>query len=67
MVYLFFLVVGYLFSLIGITYIVGYMNLLLIGYNFYEYVNFITRRGECWLSVIGIIVLLITIIKGEIK
>ncbi len=67
MVYLFFLVLGYLFSLIGITYIIGYMNLFLIGYNFYEYVNFIIRRGECWLSIVGIIVLFITIIKGEIK
>ena len=67
MVYLFFLIVGYVFSLIGSTYIIGYLNLLLIGYNFSEYVNFIIRRGECWLLVLGLLILFITIIKGEIK
>ena len=65
MVYLFFLVIGYMFSLLGITYIIGYMNLLVIGYKLSEYVNFIIRRGECWLFVVGIIILFITIIKGD--
>ena len=67
MVNLFFLVLGYLLTLLGSTYIIGYLNLLQIGYNFYEYVNFIIRRFECYTFLIGIIILLTTIIlnKGD--
>lgn len=67
MVNLFFLVLGYLLTILGSTYIIGYLNLLQIGYNLGDYVNFIIRRFECYTFLIGLIILLVTILlsKGE--
>lgn len=36
-----------------------------MGYNLSEYVNFIIRRIECWNSIIGIIIIVITLIKPK--
>ena len=58
---LFFLLLGFGLSLIGCIYIISYLNLLTIGYNFYEYVNFIIRRMECMYAPIGIIMIILTI------
>ena len=55
---------GFGLTIIGIIYIILYLNLLTIGYNFNEYVNFIIRRIECWYSVLGIIIMLISIYIG---
>jgi len=53
---------------IGFTYIILYLNILSIGYNFSYYVNFISRRIECYFSIIGFIILNLSIyIKGEKK
>lgn len=38
-----------------------------IGYNFNEYVNFISRRLECYYAVIGIIVMILSLILGGKK
>ncbi len=61
----FFFLVGFGLSLIGFMYIIIYLNLMTIGYNFTEYVNFIIRRVECWNSAIGIIIIIITLIKPK--
>ena len=61
----FFLLVGFGLSLIGFMYIIIYLNLLTMGYNLLEYVNFIIRRIECWNSIIGIIIIVITLIKPK--
>lgn len=58
---LFFFLVGFGLTVIGFIYIISYLNLLTIGYNFYEYVNFIIRRFECLLSIVGFIIMVITI------
>ncbi len=60
---LFFLIIGYILTITGIIYIISYLNLITIGYNFFEYVNFIIRRIECLYALIGIIILLLTITK----
>lgn len=52
---------GYGLTVIGFVYIICYLNLLTIGYNFYEYVNFIIRRIECIYALIGIIIMMIVI------
>ena len=63
---IFFFLIGFGLSVLGFSYIILYLNLLTIGYNFYEYVNFIIRRLECYFSIIGIIIMIITMmIKGE--
>ena len=48
-------------SIIGFVYIISYLNLLTIGYNFLEYVNFISRRFECLCALFGIIMMSLAI------
>ena len=65
---IFFFLIDFGFLVIGLTTIILYLNLLTIGYNFQEYVNFISRRIECYFSLIGLIIISITIkIKGAKK
>ncbi len=61
MVNYFFIVIGFILSTIGATYIICYLNLLTIGYNFIDYVNFIISRFECWYLVIGFTILVISL------
>ena len=60
---LFLFLVGFGLTTIGSVYIISYLNLLTIGYNFLEYVNFIIRRFECIIALFGLIMMGI-IIKG---
>lgn len=65
---IFFFLTGFGFLVIGLSTIILYLNLLTIGYNFQEYVNFISRRIECYLPPIGLIIMGLTInIKGAKK
>ena len=57
-----FLTLGFFMSLIGSIYIITYLNLMTVGYNFLEYVNFIIRRTECIIFMIGMILMLLSII-----
>ncbi len=61
---LYFLMFGFGLSLIGFIYIISYLNLLTVGYNFTEYVKFIISRYECWNAVFGLIIIIITIYIG---
>ena len=58
---------GFGLTVIGLVYIISYLNLLTLGYNFLYYVNFIIRRIECLYAPIGIILMFISINldKGE--
>lgn len=58
---LFFLLIGFGLTVIGFVYIISYLNLLTIGYNFFEYVNFIIRRIECLYAVLGISIIIAVI------
>ena len=65
---IFFFLFGFGLMTIGFVYIILYLNILSIGYNYSYYVNFITRRIECYFSIIGFIILNLSIyIKGEKK
>ena len=65
---IFFFLFGFGLMTIGFVYIILYLNILSIGYNFSYYVNFISRRIECYFSVIGFIILNLSIyIKGDKK
>lgn len=62
---IFFFLFGFGLTLIGFVYIISYLNLLTIGYNFLEYVNFIIRRLECINALIGIVIMIVsTNMKG---
>lgn len=60
---IFFFIIGLFFTLIGLIYIISYLNLLTIGYNFLEYVNFIIRKPECLYAIFGISIITIILIK----
>lgn len=60
----FLFLIGFGISILGFAYIISYLNLLTMGYNFWEYVNFIIRRVECLNAIIGISLILISIYMG---
>lgn len=63
---IFFFLIGFGLMVIGWTYIILYMNLMSVGYNWIDYVNYIIKRIECYYSVIGLIIIILTfLIKGE--
>ncbi len=53
---LFIFLIGICLIVIGNIYIISYLNLLTLGYNFFEYVKFIIGRLECMISVVGIVI-----------
>lgn len=65
MIRFFFFLIGFGLSLIGSLYIIMYLNLTTIGYNFLDYVNFIIKRIECWNLVIGLIIIFLSIPKED--
>ena len=68
MIRVFFFLIGFGLSTIGFCFIILYLNLLTIGYNFFDYVNFIIKRPECILGIIGFAIMSISIIsRGEDK
>lgn len=65
---IFFFLFGFGLMTVGFVYIILYLNILNIGYNFSYYVNFISRRIECYFTIIGFIILNLSIyIKGDKK
>ena len=58
---IFLFLMGFGLTVIGFIYIISYLNLLTIGYNFLYYVNFIIRRIECLYAPIGLILMFISI------
>lgn len=58
-----FFLVGFSLTVIGLVYIISYLNLLTIGYNFFEYVNYIIKRIECLYAIFGVMIMLLTLIK----
>lgn len=60
-----FFLVGFGFTVIGFVYIISYLNLMTIGYNFLEYVQFIIRRLECLFAIIGLIIMTLSILIPE--
>lgn len=61
LVRIFVFLIGFGLTVIGCVFSISYLNLLTIGYNLMEYVNFISRRIECLYAVIGIILIILTI------
>ena len=55
---IFIFLLGFGLTTTGFMYIIAYLNLIDIGYNFLEYVQFITRRLECLNSIFGIILMI---------
>lgn len=58
---IFFFLIGFGLTVVGGVYMISYLNLLTIGYNFLEYVNFIIRRIECMSIFIGLLLISLSI------
>ena len=68
MIRIFFFLTGFALMVIGFVFTILYLNLLTIGYNLFDYGNFIIRRIECYYTIIGFIIVLLTLtIKGDKK
>lgn len=66
MMRVFFFLIGFGLMVIGCSFIMLYLNLTTIGYNFLDYVNFIIRRTECYFSIIGFIIMILSMtLKGD--
>lgn len=64
----FFFLFGFGLMVIGFTYMIMYLNILALGYSFKEYLNYIFHRYECMLTIIGFIIINISIyVKGKNK
>ena len=61
---IFIFLIGFGLTTIGFVYMISYMNLFSIGYNFLDYVNFIIRRFECLNTLTGIILMIISTYIG---
>lgn len=63
---IFFFLFGFGLMTIGFVYIILYLNILIIEYNFSYCVQFISRRIECYFTIIGFIILNLSVyIKGD--
>lgn len=60
------LVLGIVLSSVGLMFIFLYLNLLTLGYSFFEFVHFISTRFECLLFFLGLILIFFSM-KGWIK
>lgn len=66
MMRIFFFLLGFGLMVIGFTYLILYLNLLTIGYNYSEYVHFIISRFECYYVAIGLFIIILTLfVKGK--
>lgn len=62
---IFLFLTGFGLMVIGFTYIIMYLNLFTLGYNIFDYLLFILTHIECLFSIIGFILVLISIYKGD--
>ena len=65
---IFFFLFGFGLMTLGFVYIILYLNLLKSGYTFPEYVNFIINRVECYFTIVGFIIINLSLyLKGDKK
>lgn len=58
---IFIFLIGFGLTVIGAVYIISYTNLMTIGYNFSQYVQFIIRRIECQYFAIGLVLIFLSL------
>lgn len=61
------LILGTILITIGIATILCYLNLLTLGYNFRQYIHFISEDAYCWCFPLGILFLLLYLFLGGKK
>ncbi len=58
-----FFLIGFIFMVIGFSYFIIYINLFSFGYTISEYLLYCITRYECWLLLIGFIMILIIVLR----
>lgn len=58
MFYIFLFILGFVLATIGLFFILMYLNLLVMGYSFLEFVYFIIRSVYCDLFFVGLFILI---------
>ena len=56
---------GFGLMVVGFTYIIMYFNLFAMGYSIIDYLCFIITKLECLVLVVGLILIIISIYKGD--
>jgi len=54
-------IIGLLFAVIGLSYIIIYLNLLVMGYTFWDYLGYIFGKFECLSFFIGYVLILLSL------
>ena len=67
MVRIFFFLLGFMLLVFSFSYLIMCFNVISIGYNFSFYVHFICRSPSIYIGLVGIILILFTIVKGDKK
>ena len=57
--------IGFILATIGLFFITLYLNLLIVGYSFFEFVYFIIRSIYCNLFFIGIILIILSLGRNK--
>ena len=55
------LIIGIILTVLSISYIILYSNIMKIGYSFDDYLMFLSSHYECWLLLVGILLIIISI------
>lgn len=55
----FLFIIGFILLVYNFSVLILYLNIMTIGYNFSDYVNFIIRKPELYLFIIGLILTII--------
>ena len=59
------LIAGVILSVIGLSYIIIYLNLLVMGYSLLDYVKYIFSNFYCLLFFIGYFLIIVYLWKGK--
>lgn len=58
-------ITGFILSSISLTLIILYLNIISLGYSFFDFLNFIIRKWELYLLFIGIILMILAFRKDK--
>ncbi len=60
-------ILGIILCSLGLSFIIIYLNLLNMGYNFREYVHFIISKWECLVIFLGMLLIFLSVYRKGIK
>lgn len=64
MIKLFLYLISIIMMIMGLTFIILYINLFSFGYTIFEYLEFIFTNYECFIFFIGLLILILLIWRG---